>query len=305
MTDANGCFTVATIDIQAKEAPKEEDLIVNANQSGENKCAGDRNGAISISVEGGIKPYQYTWSKEGLNGPKVAGLGADTYSLSVTDALGTVVEKQISISGPPAMKLNAYEMQPASRDGSRDGRAVVKASGGTAPYTYIWDNGEDRSKAIKLKAGSRTVTVLDNNNCKLTANVEVTVRQIPELDVTALSSGQIIRLEKLYFDADSSRIKPESLPMLNELSRFLRANPNISIEVGGHTNSIPEASYCDRLSTARAKSVVDYLQTNGVASNRLQFKGYGKRKPVATNKTVAGRKRNQRVELKILSVGNG
>ncbi|MGB1121726.1 MAG: OmpA family protein, partial [Saprospiraceae bacterium] len=58
---------------------------------------------------------------------------------------------------------------------------------------------------------------------------------------------------------------------------------------------------CDRLSTSRAKAVVNYLTNKGIAPSRLSYKGYGKRKPITTNETKAGRAKNQRVEIKITS----
>ena len=112
-----------------------------------------------------------------------------------------------------------------------------------------------------------------------------------------------IRMEQLYFPADSSTITKTSVPVLNEVYDFLTSNPRVAVEIGGHTNGTPSHEYCDRLSTERAKAIVDYLVDKGISRKRLQYKGYGKRKPVDTNKTAAGRKKNQRVEIKILSVG--
>jgi outer membrane protein OmpA-like peptidoglycan-associated protein len=82
------------------------------------------------------------------------------------------------------------------------------------------------------------------------------------------------------------------------------ANEDVVIEVGGHTNSLPADEYCDRLSTARAKAVVEYLIEKGVDPGKVQFKGYGKKKPIADNKTRFGREKNQRVEIKILSLNS-
>jgi outer membrane protein OmpA-like peptidoglycan-associated protein len=79
-------------------------------------------------------------------------------------------------------------------------------------------------------------------------------------------------------------------------------NKNVVIEVGGHTNNVPAAEYCDRLSTARAKSVAEYLYGKGIDQDRITYKGYGKNKPIASNDSVKGRKKNQRVEIKILRV---
>jgi outer membrane protein OmpA-like peptidoglycan-associated protein len=125
-----------------------------------------------------------------------------------------------------------------------------------------------------------------------------------ELDRNKIKEGQTIGIDKLYFLADSSKITLESYPVLDEIVNFLKDNSNVSIEVGGHTNNIPTDDYCDKLSTNRAKAVADYLISKGLATDRILFKGYGKRNPIATNNTLDGRKKNQRVEIKILSIRN-
>lgn len=121
-------------------------------------------------------------------------------------------------------------------------------------------------------------------------------------DPSKLTKGQTIRIDQLYFAADSSAISKASYPVLEEIYDFLENNPEVIVEIGGHTNGIPSHEYCDRLSTDRAKAIVDYLTARGIPRNRLQYKGYGKRNPLDTNKTAVGRKKNQRVEIKILSV---
>lgn len=118
-----------------------------------------------------------------------------------------------------------------------------------------------------------------------------------------MSAGKIITLDKLYFEADSTNIAKESRAALEEIYNFLQENKDVTIEVGGHTNNLPAAEYCDQLSTARAKAVADYLIRRGISPDRLEYKGYGKNKPVVSNKTAYGRKRNQRVEVKILKMG--
>jgi len=81
-------------------------------------------------------------------------------------------------------------------------------------------------------------------------------------------------------------------------------NDDVIIEIGGHTNGVPNDEYCDRLSSSRAKSVAEYLVNKGVNPTKVQFKGYGKKKPIADNKTKYGRDKNQRVEIKILSLNS-
>ncbi len=123
------------------------------------------------------------------------------------------------------------------------------------------------------------------------------------LDRKTIKKGQKIRIDKLYFDANDSNIKQDSYEVLDEIFFFMRDNPDIKIEVGGHTNGLPKESFCDSLSEVRAKAVTDYLISRGVEKERLEYKGYGKRKRIASDKTPVGRKRNQRVEIKIISMG--
>jgi len=123
-----------------------------------------------------------------------------------------------------------------------------------------------------------------------------------EVDKKDLKKGQVLRIEKLYFQADSSKISLKSYAELDKIFGFLQSNPEISIEVGGHTNGNCETSFCNELSEKRAQAVAYYLIGKGISSKRLKYKGYGKAKPLASNSTSSGRKRNQRVEIKILSL---
>ena len=101
---------------------------------------------------------------------------------------------------------------------------------------------------------------------------------------------------------DRSTIGENSYGALNEIYDFLRYNEDVVIEIGGHTNGNCDDEFCDELSMTRAKAVADYLAKKGIAGERLEYKGYGKRNPISSNKTAVGRKKNQRVEIKILSM---
>jgi outer membrane protein OmpA-like peptidoglycan-associated protein len=150
--------------------------------------------------------------------------------------------------------------------------------------------------------------LLDNAAPIFPVTCEVEKPQAPEkkekilsgLDRKNLKKGQTIRIDQLYFKADSASITEDSYPVLEEIYEFLASNPDVVVEIGGHTNGIPSHDYCDRLSTERARAISEYLTQKGIPNDRLQYKGYGKRKPEETNKTAYGRKRNQRVEIKIL-----
>jgi len=117
-----------------------------------------------------------------------------------------------------------------------------------------------------------------------------------------MRAGQTIQLNKLYFGINEATISNKSHEALDEIYDFLKYNKDLSIEFGGHTNGNCDDKYCDSLSEKRAKAVADYLADKGIEKDRLSYKGYGKRKPIASNKTPVGRKKKQRVEIKILSM---
>ncbi|MCH2043566.1 MAG: OmpA family protein [Saprospiraceae bacterium] len=120
-----------------------------------------------------------------------------------------------------------------------------------------------------------------------------------DIKASELEVGDILQVENLYFPADESIITNNSERVLLQLVYFLKKYPNISIEIGGHTNMLPPPAYCDKLSNARAKNVAQYLVKNGIAEKRITYKGYGKNKPLDESGTNLAKKRNQRVEVKI------
>lgn len=113
--------------------------------------------------------------------------------------------------------------------------------------------------------------------------------------------GEIIKINNLYFKANSDSIPPNSYTALDDVFKFLLENETLIVEIGGHTNGLPKDDFCDSLSALRAKAVAEYLMHKGIPKERMTYVGYGRRKPIDTNATKEGRARNQRVELRILS----
>lgn len=153
------------------------------------------------------------------------------------------------------------------------------------------------------KKQSKTDPKLDES--AKTVTQAPTKKKVMNLDRSKMKKGQTIEIKNLYFKADVAFIDEESFDVLDEVFDFLKTNNDITMEIGGHTNGTPPHKYCDKLSEERAKEVATYLVNKGIDENRIVYKGYGKRKAIASNLTKEGRKKNQRVELKILSIGNG
>lgn len=117
-----------------------------------------------------------------------------------------------------------------------------------------------------------------------------------------LKKGDVVRLEKVYFEANQYELKPESYSFLQPLYEFLKNNPDVVVEVGGHTNNVPGDAFAEELSTNRAKVVAEWLVSQGINESRVKYKGYGKKYPIEPNYTPEGRQKNQRVEIKILEI---
>ena len=127
-------------------------------------------------------------------------------------------------------------------------------------------------------------------------------RILKNLDRSKIVKGQTIRIDNLYFEADSATIDSNSYDVLEEIAYFLSQNEDIVVEIGGHTNDRPQHDFADKLSTQRAQLVSEYILSLGIDERQIKYKGYGKRKPLASNQTRWGRERNQRVEIRILNV---
>ena len=116
-------------------------------------------------------------------------------------------------------------------------------------------------------------------------------------------SDKRICLFNINFDFDSYRLRKESYPHLDEVAMMMNAFPEMRIKIIGHTDSLGSDKYNQTLSFNRAKSVIRYLQTKGIAKDRMVPEGFGEKYPIDTNSTPEGRFHNRRVEIEVLNVG--
>jgi outer membrane protein OmpA-like peptidoglycan-associated protein len=107
-----------------------------------------------------------------------------------------------------------------------------------------------------------------------------------------------VALYGIHFDFNKATLRPDSDPVLQKVLALLKARPDLKLEVQGHTDNVGGDVYNQKLSEARANSVVGWLQAKGIAANRLSARGYGMTVPIADNGSDEGRAKNRRVELK-------
>jgi outer membrane protein OmpA-like peptidoglycan-associated protein len=101
----------------------------------------------------------------------------------------------------------------------------------------------------------------------------------------------------ILFDVNQSTIKPQSMGTISEMVQLLKSNPDLKLEIGGHTDSDGDAARNLTLSQARADAVKQLLAAQGIEASRLTTKGYGATKPLDSNATPEGKANNRRVEF--------
>ncbi len=139
---------------------------------------------------------------------------------------------------------------------------------------------------------------IDLRGKKESVNLTVDIVLVPIKDLA--EKGTAVRINNVFFDVDMAELKPESRVELDRLMDLIAQFPKSRIEIAGHTDNQASDSYNVELSQRRAQAVVDYLVTKGVERSRFVPKGYGEKKPLATNETEEGRALNRRVEFRFL-----
>ena len=203
VTDANGnattCSATATATIEQPVAA----LSVSITSEIDVLCYGEATGSATALAAGGTAPYTYSWDN-GQTEATATGLVAGDYVVTVTDANGNATTCSATATATIEQPVAALSVSITSEIdvlcyGEATGSATALAAGGTAPYTYSWDNGQTEATATGLVAGDYVVTVTDANGCTTTA--EVTIAQ-PSAPLTIEITSQ--EDELCYGDANGA-----------------------------------------------------------------------------------------------------
>jgi OOP family OmpA-OmpF porin len=118
-----------------------------------------------------------------------------------------------------------------------------------------------------------------------------------KVDPCAIKLDGKIMFDSNKHDLESKKFKDQNYKLMDDLVTVLKTNPDITIEIGGHTDSKSSDSYNEKLSQRRVDSVRQYLINKGIKDSRVTAVGYGEKQPIDSNKTKDGRENNRRVEL--------
>ena len=183
-----------------------------------------------------------------------------------------------------------YERLP---DGEEIG--IARSEAGTGNYEIVLPSGEKYGYLAEAEGFLSISANIDLTELEEYKEVEQDLYLVP------IEKDQTIVMNNVFFDFDKSELRSESFPELKRIITFLEKNPNVQIEVSGHTDSYGNDAYNQKLSERRAKAVYNYFVENGIKKDRMTAVGYGEEKPlVSTNLNVSGQQENRRVEFKIV-----
>ncbi len=166
VTDANGCTKTATVTIT-------QPTVLALNGSATTATCGGSNGTATVTASGGTINYTYSWNN-GQTNQTATGLGAGTYTVTVTDSKGCTKTFSVAVNNAGSPTAGISTQTNVLCFGGNNGSATATASGGTGALTYSWNNGQTGANATGLTAGTYTVTVTDQNGCSAFATVTIT-----------------------------------------------------------------------------------------------------------------------------------
>jgi PKD repeat protein len=181
VVDANNCKsnTIGTkINVSAK-------MTIDGIVIEDGKCYQACDGSAEVNFSGGLPPYNYSWAS---NNNILKNICAGIHNITITDRIGCSVSEVFEITEPSLLTVSA-SATPVSCFGGSDGTATVAPKGGTPPYFPIWTNGIRDLNITNMEAGRYSVTVTDNNGCKV--ENFITISEPTKLIVLPLSNKKI------------------------------------------------------------------------------------------------------------------
>jgi gliding motility-associated-like protein len=167
VTDSNSCESVESFDISLSGNIS---VVIDIVQP--ILCYGESNGILDATTSSVNTPFQYQWST-GSNAFSISGLGAGSYTLTLTDSWGCAGTSTTNIIEPEQIALNA-NITNIGCNGDSSGAIHLSVSGGTSPYSYLWQDGSDLPYIENLTAGDYSITITDFNSCVISEIFKVT-----------------------------------------------------------------------------------------------------------------------------------
>ncbi|CAN5403339.1 hypothetical protein BH10BAC4_BH10BAC4_00740 [soil metagenome] len=202
-----------------------------------------------------------------------------------------------SKTGKPVGAKIIYERLP---DGKEVG--VVYSNPETGEYEIHLPGGQKYGVRAEAPGFISESQSLDLTNVTKDGEVQTQDFRLAPIGVAAIEPDAVIALNNIFFDFNKAILKAESFPELNRIVTLMKEKGTMTVEISGHTDATGPEGYNLVLSEQRAKSVTKYLNEKGIEESRITTVFFGEAKPIETNETKEGRKKNRRVEFKIIKL---
>ncbi len=201
-------------------------------------CNGLSDGSATVTGLNGTTPYTYAWNN-GATTATITGLNAGAYTITITDGIGDTNSTTISITEPAVLDANPIITSNISTAGASDGISSASSTGGTTPYTYLWNTGAITTSISSLAAGSYTVTITDANGCVDNGSVNLIAPVAPAPGVIVISeinyNGPEVGTDTTEFiELHNTSSAPVNLLGCKFTSGVTYTFPNIAINAGGY-----------------------------------------------------------------------
>jgi gliding motility-associated-like protein len=186
ITDAAGCQIEDSVRLM-HPLPLLLSITINSNYNGYDvACNNGNDGIATVNATGGTAAYSYLWS-DGQTAATASGLQAGSYAVTVTDANACWTMDTDSLIAPAALSDSLIVVQSVSCNGFSDAVVAAFTSGGIAPFSYLWDNGETNAVATALNTGIHNLSISDANGCLY--NTQVSVFEPTSLNLSFVSQA--------------------------------------------------------------------------------------------------------------------
>jgi gliding motility-associated-like protein len=231
VTDFYGCSSSAVATVT------QPDKLIASFVTTDILCNGGNNGAIDVTVSGGVAPYTYNWSTSSTD-EDLTGLTAGVYTLTVTDANNCSEVNVITLVQPQALSVTSTSV-PATCQ-APNGIIDITVNGGTVPYSYSWSNGAFTQDLVGVASGTYTVTVTDTNGCVIVYSDSVGTTS--NMQLTA-----VVKNALCYKDASGSIDLSPSMglsPYTYTWSNGATSEDLSDLLAGSYTVTVTDANQC-------------------------------------------------------------
>ncbi len=235
ITDANLCKSTVSAQITQPTAS----LAVSLSKM-DVKCFGNTTGSASSTVTGGTSPYTYTWSN-GATTSSLTNITSGTYILTVTDSHNCTTTATTTITQPLAVLANSTTKTDVLCFGNSTGTISSSVTGGTAPYSYNWNNGATSSSLNNIVAGTYTVTITDANLCTTTTSISI------NQPATTLSGNVVATYANCYGTSTGSvnlTVNGGTTPYTYNWSNGTSTQNISNVIAGTYTVTVTDANNC-------------------------------------------------------------